>query len=353
VGYVIGIEIAPAGGREAAVSLGIIDVADSVWVSGVAFQWQGELSAAERRALNTPLATAAPGSVESPLPLAEADAVAAALRSHLQCTLPGGLDGAVFLDSPEDPGLLRVGLALQGRLLTSPLVALTTDRESARWVMQLSRDSAGGQLQEIRVDLEERDRGAGQRVAAVFVAPGDIAAMPSPAPASPGIALLSALSLRPAEAVGICDSSQARVNTCAEVEFELHQPAYLLVFSTQSGRVQGVDCHGRPQRSDPGLRRFRLRVPPSTVPPATRGALSPIASARRPDAGLYVLAATSARDAAKVQAALREAPGACGAGTGNEDDWLTSLQRIVSEHQGQLSWRAIHLAHETEGVVAL
>jgi hypothetical protein len=66
-----------------------------------------------------------------------------------------------------------------------------------------------------------------------------------------------------------------------------------------------------------------------------------------------VLAATSARDAAKVQAALREAPGACGAGTGNEDDWLSSLQRIVSEHQGQLSWRAIHLAHETEGVVAL
>lgn len=353
VGYLIGIEIAPAGGREASVSIGVIDVAESVWVSGVAFQWQGPLSAAERQALHTALATTAPGTAESPLPMADAEAVAAALRSHLRCMLPGGLDGPLFVDQPEDPSLIRIALALQGRLLTSPLAAVTTDRESASWVMRLDRDSAGGEIQEVRVDLEDPDGGAGQRVAAVFVAAADVAT-PAAAAATPsGLPLLSELSLRQAEAVGVCDNSQARVNTCAEVEFELRSPAYLLVFSTQSGRVQGVDCRSRPDRDEPGLRRFRLRVPPGTVPPSSREVLASVGTSRRADAGLYVLATRSSQAASELHAALRNAPGACGAASASADAWLSSLERIIGQFETELTWRIMHLAHETEGVTEL
>jgi len=300
--------------------------------------------------------TGYPGSADSPLPLGDADAIAAAFRQRLRCVLPLGLEGPLFLPTSEDAQLARVGLALQSELLTSPLASVTADRRDARWVMTLDRDPVAGQMQEVRLNLQDEQGGATQRLAAVFVAAADShpprlqASRTVPSEAAP---LVTALRLRPAEAVGVCDSDRARVNTCVEVEFDLRESAYLMVFSTQAGHLIGVDCDARPSRSEAGMHRYRMRVPPRRIPPATPGALTPVDAVRAPDAGLYVLATKNADTARSIQQALREAPGSCGRETPALDGWLTRLDQVARAHAGTLTWRAIHLAHETEGVVRL
>lgn len=361
VNYIIGIEVSATGSRSASLNLAIIDVQESVWVSGISFQWQGRLSSAERLALASSVTTANPGTAESPLPLADADRIARTIRQRLRCSLPQGLDGPVYVSTAEDVALSRISLALQGELLTSPLAALTADRQSARWIMALESQSAGARLQEIHVNLQDTDGAGGQRIASVFAAgsgaPHRVATMPPASTASmvSRLPLLSPLSTEPAEPVGVCDDRKARNNSCVEVTFDLHRPAYLMVFTTQALRIQELSCESRLSRSDAGLRRFRLRVPPSQPSPGGSGDLSPVQQSRSPDAGLYVVATEDRTAARRLHGLLRRAPGACRSNRSlkNMESWLAELREATRKYDGRLEWRAIHLAHEPEGVVQL
>ena len=50
VAYLLGIELERDGSQQHKVNIGMIDVSESVWVSGVSLSWAGRLSAAERTA---------------------------------------------------------------------------------------------------------------------------------------------------------------------------------------------------------------------------------------------------------------------------------------------------------------
>ena len=361
VNYIIGVEVSATGSRSASLNLAIIDVQESVWVSGISFQWQGRLSKAEQQALASSVITANPGTAESPLALADADQIARKIRQRLKCSLPQGLDGPVYVSTAEDVALSRISLALQGELLTSPLAALTADRQTARWIMALDSQSAGTRLQEIHVNLQGTDGAGGQRVASVFVAgngaPQRITEVPATPKAStmPPSPLLSALSALPADPVGVCDDRKARNNSCTEVAFDLQRPAFLLVFSTRAQGIQNLSCESRLARSEAGQKRYRLRVPPSRLPPTGGVEGSPVAQSRSPDAGLYVVATEDRAAARKLHRILRRAPGACRGAGGHQkmEGWLGDVREATRKYAGRLEWRAIHLAHEPEGVVQL
>ena len=95
--YLLGIEIEQDGSRSHKLNIGLIDVADSIWVSGVNFTWRGGLSAIEVSALGRPTREAPRGTVDSPLPITASEQIAAAMHQHLSCALPDGLDGPMFL----------------------------------------------------------------------------------------------------------------------------------------------------------------------------------------------------------------------------------------------------------------
>src|SRR5690606_6000718 len=128
-----------------------------------------------------------------------------------------------------------------------------------------------------------------------------------------------------------------------EVSFELTERAYLFVISTRNHDLVEAPCDRDLQRTDPGLRRYRLRVPPGryAVDSADTG----------PDAGLYVLAVQNRAAARRIRDALAAAPGACRS-QANTADWLAALQAALVRHGDEVSWRALHVVHDSAGIVA-
>lgn len=367
IGYLVRVEVAEAGRRDARVHVAVVDVAEAVWVSGISDRWNGSLTAAERRALAEPVNQASPGSAGSPIPLEDAAAVAAAMKADLACTLPRNLDGSLYVAAPAASPLARVTLALQAALVYEPLAAVTPDRDEASWLLSLDAEAAGADVRELNLTLADAQGGRRQRVASVFVSgmpsadpppPAVSPGRPTPAEPDPGVArgtalpppvarrpeLLSALEMRPARPEGICDDRRARINSCVEIEFELRERAYLWVLSTRDHAVVEADCDARPERREAGTRRYRLRVPPGAfaVDPEDTG----------PDAGLYVIAVRERDVAQRLQDVLAAAPGAC-RGAAGERRWLDDLARVLDEHRSHVSWRALHVVHDTAGIAAL
>jgi hypothetical protein len=231
-----------------------------------------------------------------------------------------------------------------------PLAVVTADRDQARWLLILEAESAdgaaGADIGELNLVLADVDGGHRQRVASVFVAGSlGFAAAVTPKAVAPS-SLLSALEMLPARAQGICDDRKARINSCVEIAFELREPAYLFVVSTRDHNVVETPCDRSLGLTEPGTRRYRMRVPPGTfaVDPADTG----------PDAGFYVLAVRERALAAQLRQALAEAPGSCGVTAGTAPAaWLDKLRQLLDRHGEQVAWRALHVAHDSTGIVAL
>lgn len=361
VAYLLRVEVTSAGARNGRVHVGVIDVAESLWVSGVSYTWQGRLTTAEIGALSRPVMGGRPGSPGNPIALTEADRVAAALKADLRCMLPWGLDGGLYVASPEPGSLARVASALRSELMLEPLAVMTAEPSEAGWLLAVEADDAGVGVQELALILTHAVTEQRQRVGSVFVVgtagaadhrgPGDpgaakrAGAAPPEPPVAAVSALLSPLRMEPAAPRGICDSRRARVNSCVEIGFELLEPAYLFVLSTQTHRLAEAPCGGSLERARAGPRRFRLRVPPAgyAVSPGSAG----------PDGGFYVLAVRDRGHAAALQAVLAEAPGMCGRGSLATSRWLGELAAVLGELGHRVEWRALHLAHDTTGIVAL
>jgi len=155
--------------------------------------------------------------------------------------------------------------------------------------------------------------------------------------------LLSPLTVHDARLDGICDSRKARVNSCVEVGFELLQPAYLLVLSTQDQRLRSQACGRSLRLTEPGQRRYRLRIPPSGN------------SGSQPDAGLYVLALENRSAAHRIARHLNGGPGACPSTAGDQSlaVWLREFTELLGQHELEVDWRAVHLNHASHGIVKL
>ena len=99
--YLLGIEINSTGAANSTLSIGVIDVAESVWVSGVSLNWRGRLSSAERMAMTQNVGGRPRGTITAPMPMTDAESIAALLQQNIQCTLPDGLNGALYIEPPQ------------------------------------------------------------------------------------------------------------------------------------------------------------------------------------------------------------------------------------------------------------
>lgn len=347
----VGIEIVAPGGRSATVSLGLIDVVEGVWVSGVALDWRGTLAAKERRALATPSDVSA--AALRALPVADADAVAEVLAERLSCAWPSGLAGRVHLSAaPEADAAPRIAAALRGRLGRGPTV-FVADPESADWHLVLEVDPAG-RVREARLLLAGRGEGAEQQLASVFVTgAGAVASAPGPTaiPVSEGAVAARAIEprarllageprLEQVSRDGVCRRDGREV-LCAELAVELERPGWLFVFSTRDGRARPLACDPTPERSDAGERRFRFSVGAADSP-------------GRPDTGIYVLAVRDRDTARELARVLRTAPGACGTRDGRPlDYWLQALAELLTRAPNRIEWHAVHLVREGDRVIRI
>ncbi len=368
--YLLGLEVSRRGTREHRVSIAMVDVEEAVWVSGIGLSWAGRLTHDERRALKAPVSEAYRGSIASPLPVTDTAEIVRILKERMGCSLKGGLEGTVYVTSSEIRELTGLIRALDNELSITPIATLTSNQTDADWLMFATVEPVGNGSYELIISMQPTEgskedpkdgKESAQRVASVFITgikPTEPSATPTqdePLPAeltSPIIThsaqplrqhkLLTTLSMEPSSRAGICDVRRARANACVEVGFELLEPAYLLVFRTNSVQVTPTSCNGRIQGSDAGPHRYRLRVPPTTRP------------VNRPDAGIYVLATRDQSVAETFSRHLRRAPGACeGFSRETLRSWVERFQALLHKHGESMQWRALHMRHEPAGIVAI
>lgn len=346
--YLLGVEIESDGPYYHKLNIGMIDVAESVWVSGVNHTWRGRLAATEAAAFSQPIVTAPNGTVDSPLPIQSSRQIADAMHEHLRCAHPQGLDGPVYLATSDNADLNRVLASLRVALATQPIAAVTSDEANAEWVLSLSSTGAGtgSQVQQLGLLLTEQAQDITQQVATIYASGlrsgsksypvGHLATVPA-LPVDTSTALLTNMRLFPAEDEGICDTRKARGNQCAEVTFDLLAPAYLFVLSSSNRNLSTTACDATLVQATAGERRFRIRVPPSVTD--------------RPDAGVYAIAVSDRSAAKKLSRHIRT--GVCSRPLARSDSWLAELDTLLNDYPTAIQWRAIHLSHTPEGVARL
>lgn len=365
VDYLVQIEVAAVESHSARVHVGVIDLAESVWVSGISHQWQGRLSTAERQAMARPVSRGAPGSAANPLPLAQAQQIAEALTSDLSCLLPRDLEGSLFVDDQPGGSLSGIGAELRAALLVEPLVPVTPVPAGARWQLALQFDEAADGPRELTAVLTDSRDQRRQTVASVWVS-GPTAQTPAAVAGVPDAGRVpdAARAQVPGDAAGLltdlvvvrpddsqCDMRQARTRACIDITFELLRPAYLFLLTTRHHEIADAPCDARLRRADAGPRRYRVRLPPGGVrtDPLTGELVN-----TRPDAGVYVLAVRDRGHASRLREVLAEAPGRCvAAAAGSLQGWLGRLDAELDRSGPAVDWRLLHLAHEGAGIVAL
>ncbi len=307
-------------------------------MSGVSLSWKGRLSSRARAALHDKVTLGAPGTLENPLPIADRVQVGKLLQVGLGCTLPSGLDGAVFVESAPQAGLDSVARTLASELSKTSLTNITTDREAATWLLEVRARHAGGMHELVLTLRDVAGQTASQQLAAVMVTGLQVSVAAVPDKIQPPVidAFVGPLLLRPAARKGICYDGDA----CVEVGFRLTQPAYLMVLSSQSQRLLPRSCSRGIEQSEPGERWFRVRVAQAATSPS------------RPDAGFYVLAIAERSLAQRVAAHVNQlcAQTSQAASMGQ---WLGELDRLLQSDAGAVAWQSVHVRQTPSGVVRL
>jgi hypothetical protein len=341
--YLLGVEIERDGSRYHRLNVGMIDLTESEWVSGVNHTWRGRLTATESAAFAQRVTTRPQGTVDNPLPAHANDEIATSMVSHLTCAHPEGLDGPVYLSQPESPDLARVMASLRGALVTTPIAALTSVEAEAEWVLSLSEApvATGTGTRQLGLLLTEQSGRLTQHVAAVYVEGSGRSVHKRSDTQIASSDLLSDMFLEPARNAGVCEVGRHRNSSagsqCTEVIFELHEPAYLFVLSSQDRRLHTSACDSRLATAPAGERRFRVRVAPT--------------GNDLPAAGIYAIAVTDRSAATALSRHIRT--GVCSRPQASSAPWLAKLDSLLTEYQATIAWRAIHLTHAPDGVERL
>lgn len=326
--YLVGIQIEPVSRSKHRVNLAVLDLENSMWVSGISLTWQGRLLSSELAALAAQLQNAPAGSVDNPLQLNEPVALTNALYAQLQCRLPRDLDGSLSSTTPQQQALQLVLHDVQDRLALSAQ-AVTRDTEQASWLLHAELQPVASGLQLLSVSLRHKEATTpGQRLASLYISGQRHHPTPVYFPDNEGRQLLSALS--------VPDPGQnCRNEGCTEVAFDLHQDAYLLVFSTQNGSVTPVYCGYASNKKTAGEQRYRLRT---------------TADQR---VGFYVIASRERQAVRTLQQHVRKAPGACKQPSTIDPAWLPRTLASLTELKTAIEWRAVHLINTPQGVQVL
>lgn len=366
VTYLLGVELERDGSSSHKANIGMIDVSESLWVSGVNLSWQGRLTSAERGAFQRAVEALPRGTIDSPMAVTDSRRIAELMEQSLRCALPDGLQGPLYLTPPAPGAVAQISGQLRTQLARTPFAAVTRAAEEAQWKLSLQSEASGASTHQLQLLLEDTGTRITQQVAAVYVVGLDAPARVPPSggaqqqvgqsavthPASPPPTqhgthaegqILSVMRINEAEPVGVCRDVRDRRNqsaraVCVEVSFELLQPAYLFVFATRDRRLDGLSCDLWRDRSDQGERRYRVQIPEAD-------------GQDRAAVGLYAIASGRRDLATKLDRHLRAAEGMCGGSkTTDLNRWLAELDRLIADQPEDIHWQAIQLADSPAGV---
>jgi len=331
--YLLGIEIKASSAQNQSLSIGMIDVAESVWVSGVSLNWRGRLSSAERLALNRPVGSRPNGTIASPLPVNATEAIAELLQRNIRCSLPEGLNGSVYVEPAQSAALNRVRGQLKRELTLSAVAAMAASPDDAQWTIALATTSMGSQIEELVATLKDRDGEANQHLASVFVTGSNNTKVVADDVriATVRSELLTPMQLQRASSGGVCTSHRDDPDPCVEVTFDLTRTAYLFVLSSNDRQLRSSSCERNARRLDAGPRKFRMRIPTSRHPGTA-------------DAGVYAIAVEDRSAARAIARHIRKAPGACATHSSRGmKNWLSELDEILNRYPNTYQWQAVHL----------
>lgn len=340
--YLLGVEINGGGAADSTVNIGMIDVAESIWVSGVSLNWRGRLNSAERMAMSRSVNGRPRGTITAPMPITDAQTIAELLQRNIQCTLPDGINGPVYIEPPQSADLNRIRGELQRQLTLTAQAAMATSAADAQWTIQLQQTPLSGSTSELVASLRDDSGSANQHLASVFVSgpisPADRVTETRVAAAT--VPLLSPLAITPAGSQRACKGDANRLGPCVEVTFELAAPAYLFVMTTDHRELNLSSCSRNIREAAAGPRKVLLRAP------ANQSADT--------DAGVYALAVEDRAAARAIARHLSRAPGACASESSRSmHSWLNGLDEILSRYPNTYTWEATHFAASAGDLVAL
>ncbi len=344
--YIIGIAISAANSSAHTVQIKLLDYDLGVWVSGISYRWRGQLSRTQLTLLKRPANTIANGSVAAPYALHQQPETVSHLLQQIQCALPAGVDGLIYLrnDYPAGIELSSANIArdVRQKLSTRSQWIFTTERSEAAWLMELRQEQASQQLPpQWVILLTQVDKPNAPRIVASsyiksgrdhqappgdtdtiraeetlteYAGMGDLPAVNEDQP------LLGQLSWKRSR------SCTNKKRDCVEITVDLEADAYVMLFRTHNRKLKPASCDRSARIRQRGELRYQISLP----------AHSPLPT------GVYAVASADKRAFNRLRTAIEAAPGACQSGKTQASSWLTSTARSLSNQSG-FDWQSLHL----------
>ncbi|MBT8135401.1 MAG: hypothetical protein KJO54_00165 [Gammaproteobacteria bacterium] len=343
-GYFVAIEAAAVSGRNGNVQIRIYDIVEQRWVSGFSYQWRGELSAAQRAAVRrTETAATARGLRIAPYTADQSDLLAAHLAGELACQLKRSGDDelavqpvggtAAALIAGNLAGSHQIPVAAAGQLQLTTRVHKVDNNLYQVWAILNTADNADpGSVTSSAYATRPLLRSTAGHARKPTVRAD------APAPIAPrAVTLLSDLrvhaaaadscaTLTPQEAEDLGDQPETDPGDC-----------YGLQFSARPGATVFVVRHQYDSRL--------VRMQPSSC---TDSATMLRHDGPGGSESFYVLAAATARAAARLQRVLSHLPDACDDASGYraQPGWLASLDEAVGDSGDDVAWRSVRVYHQ-------
>jgi hypothetical protein len=321
--YIIGIAINATNSSEHTVQIKLLDHDLGVWVSGISYRWRGQLSRAQLTLLKRPANTIANGSVAAPYAHNQQPQTVSHLLQQIQCALPAGVDGLVYLRADSAAGAEGAAASIirdvRQKLSTRPQWIFTTERSEAAWLMELHQEQASQQLPpQWVILLTQVDKPKAPRiVASSYIESGKKQLTPTANNTQP---LLGQLSWKRSR------SCTNRNRDCVEIKVDLQADAYVMLFRTHNRKLKPASCDTTTPIRKRGVLSYQISLP----------AHSPLPT------GVYAVASTDKTAFNLLRTTMQMAPGACQGSNSPASSWLTSAAQSIDIRDG-FDWQSLHL----------
>jgi hypothetical protein len=369
--YLVGVETESAGAARAHLKIRILDLGDSAWVPGFAYDWSGRLSDQERTRLSrTTAVETLRGQRTLPFQPDQPDLLAAHIAFTLGCGLLAQPEVGIraWVDDASVDKNGDATLSLVGNYLASAdVLRLTKDRAQADVILSSEIHTVAGQLKQYWASLRpmQSDSEMPSLEATAYVsAPGasplvDIAPQSSVAvkksPQSPGFVeggaaaatRVSVLELPAACRPGRCDWVGETLDITAplpvseslvlEVTSAIQQRVFVLALGEGAGLTRLVPsaCDGG-NGVDVGPGK-RLRHPLASDRYASRGL------------SVFVVTAPGGRASRRLAQLIGQVPAGCNSRTMRGERlerWLSRLDELMNSELRLASWNGLSLSFE-------
>ncbi|MBT8116824.1 MAG: hypothetical protein KJO66_03260 [Gammaproteobacteria bacterium] len=359
-GYYLAVEATPSGARGANVQLRVFDIVEQQWVSGFAFQWRGDLSAAQRGALGrSVVADSARGLRVLPFAADESDLVAARLAADLACQLRRAGNDELTVVPARDQGaaLIAGNLAGKHKIPVAADGVLELETRAHRVDEQLY------QVWAILTPTTPSDELSSVTTSVYATRPLLKAAAPAarqpvvPAMSPAAVVKAYAELLSPLRVIGMtsgCRDSRWHNRAadlgerpviapggCFGLAFERHPQTQLYIISHQVDATLERLYPARCTRNAVDSRDAAIRFPDRRLPLPW--------DSRSGTQTLYVIVARGSRATHRLERLISRLPDACKKGDAGEPvgpRWLSDIDSTVNDLGSDVAWQAVRVYHQ-------